>query len=91
MKKKNLPNKLTDEEHKLINIIISHHMDNMVKELNTVNTKNTFTGFENVGELVLSGISIALQDGHKISIKLDIFPDEEETNFYFNGVPINLN
>lgn len=91
-------NKLTVKEEKKLSEIISTHMKNMVTELNTINAKNTFTGFEDIGKLVLFGAAIALQDGYKVDIKLDIFKDDDDDDdnnegkeLYFDGEPINLN
>lgn len=93
MKKKKVPNKLTDEENKSIYSIIESHMNNMVEELNNVNSKNSFTGFEQIGQLVLFGAATALQDGYNVTIKLDIIPEEEDGKkmLFFDGIPINLN
>ena len=88
--KKNLPNKLTEEEDKIVHAIIISHMQNMVEELNTVNKKNKFTGFEKVASNVLYGVAVAIQEGYKVEIKLDISEDNTGKVF-FDGTPINLN
>ena len=91
MKNKKTPlNKLTEEEEKEISVIINTHMNNMIEELNTVNKKNKFTGFEKVGEAVLFGVAIAIQEGYKVEIKLDISLEDEQ-QIFFDGNPINLN
>lgn len=88
MKKK--PNKLTPEEDKKVHAIIVTHMENMVEELNTVNDKNKFSGFEKVASTVLYGTAIAIQDGYKVEIKLDV-SDDDTGKVFFDGTPINLN
>ena len=88
MKKK--PNKLTTEEDKMVHAIIISHMQNMVEELNTVNNKNKFTGFEKVASSVLYGTAIAIQDGYKVEIKLDVSEDDTG-EIFFDGTAINLN